>query len=208
MPYNTSVRTGFLGILVLVGVVAAGCGAAAHQAAPVASHPLVGTAFVKRNATQAGGTPVLIAGKTGVRLRPVPGGTFGLMLVLKNATHRQLVLRDVRAVIPHGSFVRQLGTHLAPFFQCKPYCSRHVVMKGPFGAVRPATLHVHPLRSIQAQLNFALAGCGVLQAASLKPITRAVVTYSDPLGMRFRQTIALRSAQLDMHSAGPISCSA
>jgi hypothetical protein len=81
-------------------------------------------------------------------------------------------------------------------------------MKGPFGAERPATLHVHPERSIQAQLNFAVAGCGALQTASTKPITQAVVVYRDTRGTTFRQTIALRSAQLDLHTSGRIACPA
>jgi hypothetical protein len=202
-----SMRAGFLGVLVLVGLVAAGCGAATQQAMPVAAHHSVAaTAFMKRNATQAAGSPVVVSGKTGVSLRPVPGATFGLMLVLKNQTHRQLTLEDVRAVVPHGSFVRQLGTHLAPYFQCKPYCPRHIVMKGPFGVEQPALLHVRPLTSAQAQLNFAFAGCGALQTAAKTPITRAVVIYRDTHGTIFRQTIALDSSQLDLHLSGPIAC--
>lgn len=202
-------RAGFFGVLALVGLLAAGCGGmrAAQQATPVAAHRSVApTAFTERNATQAAGSPVIHSGKTGVSLRAVPGATFGLMLVLKNQTHRQLTLEDVRAVVPHGSFVRQLGTHIAPYFQCKPYCPRHIVMKGPFGVQRPATLHVRPLTSAQAQLNFAFAGCGALQTAAKTPITRAVVIYRDPRGKTFRQTIALDSAQLDLHSPGPIAC--
>jgi hypothetical protein len=201
-------RAGFLGVLVLGVVFATGCGAAARQAAPVASHAVAPTAFVTRNATQAAGTPVVARGKTGVSLRPVPGGTFGLLLVIKNKTHRQLMLEDVRAVVPRGSSVRQLGTHLAPFFQCKPYCSRHAVMHGPFGVQRPRVLHVRPLTSAQAQLNFAFAGCGALQTASTAPITRAIVTYRDPLGTVFHQTIALDSAQLDLRSSELIACPA
>jgi hypothetical protein len=203
-------RTAFLGIVVLIGVVAAGCGSSARKAAtPVSSHIRPAPrAFVTRNATQASGTPVIVAGKTGVSLRPVPGGTFGLLVVLKNRTHRQLMLEDVQAVVPDGSFVHQLGTHLAPFFQCKPYCSRHMVMKGPFGVERPAAIHVRPLTSAQAQLNFAVAGCGALRSASKAPITRAVVVYRDPLGAVFRQTVALRSAQLDLQAAGRIACRA
>jgi hypothetical protein len=180
----------------------------AQQAAPVSSHTATATAFTKRNATQASGGPVITAGKTGVSLRPVPNGSFGLMLVFKNQTHRQLTLEDVQAVVPHGSFVRQVGTHLAPYFQCKPYCPRHIVMKGPFGVQRPAALHVRPLNSAQAQLNFAFAGCGALKTASTTPITQAVVTYRDTSGATFRQTIALDSAQLDLHSAGRIACRA
>jgi hypothetical protein len=201
-------RTAILGIVVLIGAVAAGCGTMAHEAAtPVSSRATAApAAFVTRNATQASGAPVIVAGKTGVRLRPLPGGTFGLLVVLKNQTHRQLMLDDVRAVVPRGSFVRQLGTHLAPFFQCKPYCSRHMVMHGPFLAQRPAAIHVRPLSSAQAQLNFAMAGCGALQTASTAPVTRAVVVYRDPLGMVFRQTVDLRSAQLALHSAGRIAC--
>lgn len=206
MAYNTSVRAGFLAIPVLVGVGSAGCGAAAQQAAPVASRTLVGTAFVQRNATQAEGGPVLVAGKTRVSLRPMPGGTFGVLLVFKNQTHRQLAVDDVRVVAPRGSFVRQLGTHLAPFFQCKPNCSRHMVMRGPFGAQRPVTLRVHPLHSAQAQLDFAVAGCGALQTASATPITQAIVLYRDQRGQRFRQAIALHSGQLDLQQSGRIAC--
>lgn len=200
-------RAGFLGILVLIGVVSAGCGAAMQQAAPVASHVPATPAFMERNATQASGAPVLGAGKTGVSLRALPGGTFGVMVVLRNHTHRQLMLDDVRAVVPQGSFVRQLGTHLAPFFQCKPYCSRHMVMKGPFGASRPLALHVRPQNSAQAQLNFAVAGCGALKSASTAPITRAVVVYRDARGAVFHQTIALKSAQLALRTPGQIACS-
>jgi hypothetical protein len=202
------VRITFVGILVLVGVVSAGCGAAMQQAAPAASQAPAPAAFMERNATQAGGTPVLAAGKTGVSLRAVPNGTFGVMLVLKNQTHRQLRLEDVRAVIPHGSFVRQVGTHLAPYFQCKPYCSRHVVLQGPFGAQQPAVLHVRPLNSAQAQLNFVFAGCGALQTAAKTPVTRAVIVYRDTRGTLFHQTIALDSAQLALQSSGRIACRA
>jgi hypothetical protein len=202
------VRTGFLGILVLIGVVAVGCGAGMQQAAPVSSHVAAAPAFKERNATQASGTPVIDAGKAGVSLRAMPGGTFGVMVVLRNYTHRQLTLADVRAVVPHGSFVRQLGTHLAPFFQCKPYCSRHMVMKGPFGAQRPLALHVRPQNSAQAQLNFAVAGCSALKSASTSPITRAVVVYRDAHGAVFHQTIALKSAQLALRSPGQTACRA
>jgi hypothetical protein len=116
------------------------------------------------------------------------------------------MLDDVRAVVPHGSFVRQLGTHLAPFFQCKPYCSRHMVMHGPFGLQRPLALHVRPQNSAQAQLNFAVADCGALQSASTAPITRAVVVYRDAHGAVIHQTIELKSAQLDLRSSGQIAC--
>lgn len=201
-------RVTFVGILLLVGVTSAGCGAAAQQSAPVASHTLVPAAFMERHATQAAGGPVVAAGTTGVSLRAVPNGTFGLMLLLKNQTHRQLTLQDVRAVMPHRSFVHQTGTHLAPYFQCKPYCPRHIVMKGPFGAERPAALHVRPLNTAQAQLNFAFAGCGALQSASTKPVTHAVVVYRDARGRTFRQTIALDSAQLALQSSVRIACRA
>jgi hypothetical protein len=201
-------RASLLGLLLLVGLVAAGCGAAMQQAAaPASSHTTrTPSPFVTRNATQASGGPVVTAGKTGVSLRALPGGKFGLLVVLKNQTHRQLMLENVRAVVPPGSFVRQLGTHLAPYFQCKPYCSRHMVMHGPFGVERLAAIHVRPLNSAQAQLNFAFAGCGALQSASTTPITKAVVTYRDTRGMTFRQTVALRSAQLGLQSSGPIAC--
>jgi hypothetical protein len=204
------VKTIGVAILMVVGIAASGCGGAMQQAAPVAAHSTVTTAsaFTIRHATQAAGGPVIGAGRTAVSLRPLPGGTFGLLLVFKNLTHRQLMLDDVQAVVPHGSFVRQLGTHLAPFFQCKPYCSRHMVMKGPFGVEHAQALHVHPLRSAQAQLDFAVAACGALKTASAKPITQAILTYRDTRGMTFHQTVPLQSSQLQLEHAGQIACKA
>ncbi len=175
---------------------------------PVAAHPPVAAPFVQRNATQAAGAAVVAAGKTGVTLRVVPDSRFGLMVVLKNRTHRQLMLEDVRAVVPRRSFVRQLGTHLAPYFQCKPYCPRHMVMHGPFGADRPVAFHVHPLRSAQAQLDFSFAGCGALRNASTRPITHAVVVYREGNGPTLHQRIALTSAQLDLPASGRAACRA
>ena len=192
----------------LIAVASAGCGGAMQQAAPVSSQVPAAPAFVERNATQASGTPVIVAGKSGVSLRAQPGGTFGVMVVLRNYTHRQLMLDDVRAVVPHGSFVRQLGTHLAPFFQCKPYCSRHMVMHGPFGTQHPRALHVRPQNSAQAELNFAVAGCSALKSASTAPITQAVVVYRDAQGAVHRQTIALKSAQLALQSPEQVACRA
>ena len=201
-------RAGFLATLVLVGLVSAGCGAAAQQADPVAAHARIPAAFAMRDLTQAAGTAVRSKGRTGVSLRAVPGSRFGLMLVLRNRTHRQLTLEDVRAVVPPGSFLRQLGTQLGPYFQCKPYCPRHLVLRGPFGVERPAAVPVRPTRSAEAQLNFAFAGCDALQSASTTPITRAIVVYRDPRGRTFRQSIALSSSQLDLHYQGRIACRA
>ena len=205
-----SVRATYLGVLVLVGVAAAGCGGMQQAAqAPAASRSVVGTAFVRQQiGSQAAGGPVVNAGKTGVSLRAMPNGTFGLMLVLKNQTHHQLVLQDVRAVVPRGWFVRALGAHLSPYFQCKPNCSRHLVMRGPFGAERPAAVRVRPTRAAQAQLDFAIAGCGALQGISTTPITQAILVYRDPSGATFRQTIALRSSQLLLQPSGLTTCKA
>jgi hypothetical protein len=192
--------------LVLVGAVAAGCGGA-QMAAPAASHSAVGTAFVRQQkGSQAGGAPVLNMGRTAVTVRAMPNGTFGVMLVLKNNTHRQLVLQNVLAVVPHNSFVRPLGAHLSPYFQCKPDCSRHLVMRGPFGPQKTAAVRVRPTRAAQAQLDFAIAGCGALKTAATTPITQAVAIYRDASGMRFRQTIALESSQLQL--SGRTACKA
>ncbi len=198
-------RAAVLGILVLVGVVSAGCGMAAHQPAPVSAHTLA-PAFVKLNGTQAAGSPVLAADKSEVSLRAVPDGRFGLMLLLRNESHQQLMLENVTAVLPRGSFVRQLGTHLTPYFQCHPYCPRHIVMRGPFGAEQPAAVHVRPTRGALAQLNFAFGGCGALKSASTTPITQAIVVYRNARGNTVRQTLALTSAQLDLRSQAQPAC--
>jgi hypothetical protein len=198
------VRSALVGILVLAGIVSAGCASARHAASP-AARP-VARAFVRQDATQAAGDPVVAAGKAGVVVRPVPGGHFGLLIVLRNRTHAQLTLEDVRAVVPQGSAVRQLGTQLAPFFQCHPYCPRHEVLRGPFGAGRPAPVWVRPTRAAQAELTFAFGGCGSLQGASDQPVTRAVVVYRTRLGQQFRQTLALRSSQLSVRRSARTAC--
>jgi hypothetical protein len=190
------VKAAGLGIFVLVGIAAAGCGGS-HRAAAVASHSTVGTAFVRQQkGSQAAGSAVLDSGRTAVTLRPTPNGTFGVMVVLRNSTHKQLVLQDVHAIVPKGSFVRPLGVHLSPYFQCKPDCSRHFVLRGPFGPEHTAAVPVRPTHAAEAQLDFAIAGCGALAQAVTTPITQAVATYRDPGGRTFRQTIDLRSSQL------------
>lgn len=196
-----------LGILVLVGVAAAGCGGGARQAAPVASHSVVGSAFVRQQkGSQAAGGAVLGSGTRAVRVRALPNGTLGLMVVLENRTHKQLVLQDVQAVVPEGSFLRPLGVRLSPYFQCKPDCSRHFVMRGPFGAEKTGSVPVRPTHAAAAQLDFAVAGCGALQKADTTPITQAVAVYRDPSGATYRETIALRSSQLRL--SGRVACRA
>ncbi len=203
-------RLGILGTWLSACVVFAGCGAAAQlQAAPNASNSLLAAAFVKQvPGTQVKGGAVLAASKKGVSLRPVPDATFGLMVVFKNRSRRQLVLEDVRAVIPRGSFLRPLGADLAPFFQCNPHCSRHYVMRGPYGTERPSAVHVRPTRSAQAQLDFAIARCAALRTAHLTPIRRVIVIYHDQHGATFRESVSLRSSRLDLVRSGQIACHA
>ncbi len=192
----------------LFGVASAGCGGA-PAAAPVAARGAAVAGFVKQLVgSQAEGAPVVSAGTTGVKLRPMPGGTFGVMVVLRNRTHTRLVLEDVRAVVPRGSFVRPLGAHLAPFFRCHPYCTRHFVMRGPYGPKHASPVHINAAGAAQAQLDFAIAGCSALRTASTEPIQKAVLVYRDSHGARYRQTIALRSSQLDLRPSGQDACRA
>ena len=81
-------------------------------------------------------------------------------------------------------------------------------MHGPFGTQQPRAVHVRPQNSAQAQLNFAVAGCSALRSASTAPITQAVVVYRDARGNVYRQTIALESARLALHSPGRTACRA
>jgi hypothetical protein len=198
-------RAVVLGVLVLAGVASAGCASSGPGASAPA--PRVLRAFVTQDSGQAAGESVIAAGKAGVVVRPAPGGRFGLLVVLRNRTHRQLTIEDVRAVVPQGSVVRQLGTHLAPFFRCHPYCPRHQVLHGPFGAGRPAPVWVRPTRAAQAELTFGFGDCSSLRNASVAPVTRAVVVYRTRRGGRkFRQTLALRSSQLSVRRTGTSTC--
>lgn len=194
-----------MGVLLLVGLVSAGCGAAGSSA-PVSSRA---PAFVKQlKGTQVEGDPVLAVSPTGVSLRPAPGGTFGILIVLRNQTHSRLTLEDVRAVVPSGSFVHPLGARLSPYYKCHPYCTRHFVMRGPYGIERASPVEVSAKKAAQAQLDFAIAGCGALKTASTEPIRKAVLVYRNSGGATVRQTIGLKSSQLQLRSSGRIACRA
>jgi len=202
------VRTSFVGVLLVVGLVSAGCGAA-QSTAPASSSAAVPPAFVKQlKGTQVEGDPVVAVRPTGVSLSPSPGGTFGILIVLRNQTTSRLTLEDVRAVVPSGSFVRSLGARLSPYYKCHPYCTRHYVMRGPYGAERASPVKVNAKKAAQAQLDFAIAGCGALKTASTEPIKKAVLVYRDSQGATVRQTVGLKSSRLQLRSTGRTACKA
>jgi hypothetical protein len=200
------VRASFVGVLLLVGLASAGCGAA-QSAAPASAR--VPAAFVKQlRGTQVEGDPVAAVRPTGVSLSPAPGGTFGVLIVLRNQTDTRLTLEDVRAVVPSGSFVRPLGARLSPYYKCHPYCTRHFVMRGPYGAQRAIPVEVDAKKAAQAQLDFAIAGCGALRTASAEPIEKAILVYRNSRGTTVQQTIGLKSSRLQLRSSGRIACKA
>lgn len=199
-------RASFVGVLLLAGLAAAGCGAA-QSAAPASAH--VPAAFVKQlKGTQVEGDPVVAVRPTGVSLSPAPGRTFGVLIVLRNQTDTRLTLEDVRPIVPSGSFVRPLGARLSPYYKCHPYCTRHFVMRGPYGAVQALPVKVNAKKAAQAQLDFAIAGCGALKTASTEPIEKAILVYRNSLGTTVHQTIALKSSRLRLHPTGRIACKA
>lgn len=199
-------RTSFVGVLVLAGLVSAGCGAA-HSTAPASAR--VPAAFVKQlKGTQVEGDPVAAVRPTGVTLSPAPGRNFGVLIVLRNQTDGRLTLEEVRAVVPHGSFVRPLGARLSPYYKCHPYCTRHFVMRGPYGAQQASPVEVNAKKAAQAQLDFAIAGCGALKTASTEPIEKAILVYRNSLGATVHQTIGLKSSRLRLRSSGRIACKA
>jgi hypothetical protein len=198
-------RTSFVGVLLLVGLASAGCGAA-QSTDPASSRP---PAFVKQlKGSQVEGDPVLAVRPAGITLSPLPGGTLGVLIVLRNQTHSRLTLEDVRAVVPNGSFVRPLGARLSPYYKCHPYCTRHFVMRGPYGIQHASPVKVNAQKAAQAQLDFAIAGCGALKTASTEPIRKAVLVYRDSQGATVQQTIALESSQLQLRTTGRSACKA
>ena len=158
--------------------------------------------------TQVEGDPVAAVRPTGVSLSPAPGATFGVLIVLRNQTTGRLTLEDVRPVVPNGSFVRSLGAGLSPYYKCHPYCTRHFVMRGPYGAERASPIKVDAKKAAQAQLDFAIAGCAALRTASTEPIKKAILVYRNSLGATVHQTIGLKSSQLQLRSSGRSACKA
>jgi hypothetical protein len=147
----------------------------------------------------------VIGGVTGLKF--IPSAPFRIGVVLTNSASKPVTLTDVRAVLPHGSVVRQLGTALATWVAPPPCLG---ILCGPapdgglqnattFGALRPSPLVVAPGKGAAVQLNFRFLGCPDARHASLRTISRIEVSFKDSAGTTVLQRLALGNSTLKIN---------
>ena len=167
-------------------------------------------AFSKNNSTEAGGYPVLESAPTGLTLRFIPSTPFGVGIVIRNRSKQAVTLEDVRAVVPAGSLIHQIGTRLLawnpPPCPKGRSCPGFGFLRGPFSAARPSPLPIAPGRAAGAQLNFQLGGCGAVPFASATPVRDIVALYRTADGVLVRQLLPLGASQLKLRMPKPSDC--
>jgi hypothetical protein len=137
------------------------------------------------------GGSVLSIGR-GAALEFVPSARFQIGIALTDRASQTVTVSGVRAVAPHGSVFRQLGTALAV---PKRFWGCGISKPASFGALRPKPLRVAPGKYACVQLNFALLGCPAALHASLQDVRLVDVSYRTPAGAIIHQRVGLG----DMH---------
>lgn len=183
-----------------VALALSGCGDSAHVGAP----------FVKSDSLEAGGLPVLGSAPTGLTLRFIEQGRFGIGIVLRNGSARRVTVVDVHTPEPAGGLVSQIGTRLVPW-NPKPCrgrlgCPLITFLRSSFGAVRPAALVVAPGKGIGIQLNYRLASCSAVPFASPSAAQSLEVDYRLGSGSLRAETLPLGSARLRLRMPTPSDC--
>lgn len=195
MPAGSRRMVGFLGLVVLT----AGCGGARESGPPLAKLPSV----------EAGGLPLLGSAPSGIGVRFVERGRFGVGLVLRNRSHRRVTVVDARPLDPLGTLVHHVGTRLVPWNPppCSGLgCPMYGFLRASYGGVRPEPLAVAPGRSVGVQLNYRLGACAEVPFASSAAARLLEVDYRLGRGGVRRETLPLGSARLRLHEPKPSDC--
>lgn len=173
----------------------------------VAKQPL-GSAFAKGPSAESGGRPAW--GLDGFdELRFIPSAPFKIGIVLTNEASQPVTLTDVRAVFPHDSVIRQLGTALVPvnLHSCTtPSCPAPpggISQPRSNGALRPTALRLAPGEAAGVQLNFRFVGCPQARHGSLENVSGVEVSYRNPAGTIIRQRVGLTSSTLKIDTPRP-----
>jgi hypothetical protein len=154
-------------------------------------------AFVNPDGSQGGGRPLLAIG-IGSLVNFIPSAPFHIGVVFTNSASQAVTLTNVRAVFPHGSVFRQLGTALAaPSRVLGIGCG--ISKPSSFGVLRPKPLRVVPGKNACVQLNFRLLGCPAARHASLQNVGLVEVSYRTRAGTIVHQRVRLGDSQLEIH---------
>jgi hypothetical protein len=188
-------------VLAAGGVAACGSGSSLPAAAPL----------VNEGSFTSGGWPTLGSYPSGIPLRFIERGAFGVDIVLRNSSRQTLTVIDARTIDPPHSLVHQVGTSLASWNP--PACPAHVLgcpqyspFRGFYGADRPKPVTVRPHRGVGVQLNFRLGACSEVPLASSEATRLLTVTFRDDRGKLRQQTLPLGSAQLRLRKPPPSAC--
>jgi hypothetical protein len=164
------------------------------------------SAFAKDSSTEAWGRPSwALDGFT--ELRFIPSAPFDVGVVLHNESSQPVTLTDVRAVFPHSSVVRQIGTRLVAFNPvCRtPSCPAPGFLDSRQHVVVPSALQVAPGKAAGVQLNFRFLGCPQARHGSTRDVHQIAVMYRDPAGTIIRQRVGLGGSTLKIDTRHPCS---
>jgi hypothetical protein len=164
---------------------------------------------VKSERLEAGGRPVLAAAPSGLTLRFIERGRFGIGIVLRNTSRRSLTVVDVRTPASPRSLVNQVGTRLVPWDPppCRGgRCLPRGFLRTTYGAGRPVPVKVAPGQGVGVQLNYRLESCAAVPLASAAAAKQLEVTYRDGNGRLRRQALPLGSARLRLRQPKPSDC--
>lgn len=200
MPRVLRRRPWVIVLLALASAGSAGCGGDRDSDAPL----------VKSDSLEVGGRPVLGSAPSGLTLRFIERGRFGIGIVLRNTSHRSLTVVDVRTPDPLRGLVHQVGTRLVPWNP--PRCPRHrclvsTYLHTVYGESRPEPVTVAPGKAVAAQLNYRLDSCAAVPLASAAAAAKQLdVAYRYGTGRLRRQALPLGSAQLRLRRPTPSDC--
>ena len=168
------------------------------------------SAFAIGGGSESGGRPAWALDRFD-ELRFIPSAPFHIGIVLTNEASQSVTLTNVRAVFPHGSVIRQLGTALVAFNPrpcTTPSCpppGGGISQARSYGAIRPRALQVASGKAAAVQLNFRFLGCPQARHGSLQNVSRIEVSYREPAGAVIGQRVGLGTSTLVINT--PHVCS-
>lgn len=194
-------RPGVVSLVCAAAAVSAGCAGARESAAPLARTDWVA----------AGGLAAMSAEPSGLGLRFIERGRFGMGIVLRNRSRLPVTVVDVATSQPASSLIHQIGTRLVPWDP--PPCPTNArgcpglsFLRPPYAAVRPVAVSVAPGETVAVQLNYQLGICGVELPGSSTSAHLLDVAYRYGKGTVRHETLELGSASLLLRAPMPADC--
>ena len=155
---------------------------------------------------EAGGNVPTSVTPTGSTVHFLEGGTFSVVLRIRNASDKTVTVTGARTPEPVGSLVTQIGTRIAPFTPCKN--DRVLCIALPTGRyaarLRPVTLA--PGGQAGVQFLYKLGTCADAATSTLATGTVAEISYRDSQGPVQSQTLPLKAGRLRLLGPAGVDC--